>query len=479
MALAALLSAQPASYSVPLPKSEALRKTESPKNAAQTVRSAVQAIEGTNSNPLPAAEHSWALWRSLNRLRTDDFIAKGQRALFPDWLTWCDSKDAFGAKLVQACFPDHKNTLHFREDYWDKRFYRPKFGVSSPKKSSNNVVTATFTETIHVSPELARSIRNLLDPEGKCALDSNGVPPGQSIIQCSIDKYGKQYVSDILKSEKLDKNSMVVKASWLHVSPGKDSSILGLNKWIGVESWKDLALAGQPVDTWSSATWNNIMIPNNDWRSKMCGGTRGGSLDYKQFFYVQFCDEEMANHLQGANTGDVLLLHGLHVMTNLQPDGNWTWSTFYWHPEADDVDDPVLSDRAKKIQSARPNGMNGWLGNYRLDLQYSPKEEMKPDPLLVNALATHGALKECEFGPDENPKPPVMFNPYVEGRRPCGGYSNCMSCHSHARKPLTPPTGDGNINGLNLPVNRRLKDPKLIYSDAILTHFLWSLADPR
>jgi hypothetical protein len=126
--------------------------------------------------------------------------------------------------------------------------------------------------------------------------------------------------------------------------------------------------------------------------------------------------------------GYVLLLFGLHVITKETVD--WTWSTFWWQPNAD----------KGKFAEGRPDSKlgQGFWKNYVMDSTLSMETPLEAAASLTSPLP----LQRCRTKPSSTAK--ICFNPFIERfLDPNGPVSNCMACHRMATYPALIPDARG------------------------------------
>ncbi len=459
--------------------------------SSETVKEAVRRLEAKEKDIERAATHSWALWMLLNEPLNQDGSLPSHHGDFPKWLTWCTQGDIFPSGPKPFCIEKEKSGLQSRpENYWKSLVFRPKFTDQVDQVGQLNDLLTT-----HVSPVLAGDFQNMLTSlsnESKCVQPVllSGLTQCLSQVTNNNKEQANEWLSKAIRPE-----AMVIKAQWarLRIDDSQSSksnltAIIGI--WEGAErSWGlDILKAGKGRLRWD--TKMNVEIPNEVLKNSQCGSSPTQKANLKtqelkmsrstnsidDFFYIQYCDKKWDGWPADAQLGDFFVLIGLHIITNLHPDGDWTWSTLYWHPDAPKDKNAKLdelSERSRLLQHARPENLTtGWRAHYRLDLQYSKHEQIPPDTAGIKAIKLakeSGTDLPCQL--NEVPlTPPVAFNPYIEGQQQCGGYSNCMSCHSHAAQ---------NANGsAQQGVNRKFRNSSES-KKTLFTHFLWGLANQQ
>ncbi len=429
------------------------------------VSQAIAELKRNPQAPTLAAKHSWDLWKWLNNRNNFSVSLSIPSLARPRWLAWCTADESFTSLPPENCVSNSKYLSTGATFNLEKLVLGPKFRVPVH-------VGAFQAESVHVNPELVSALNCLLNPNRRSI-------KGQKLLKSAIGELKERKVREILGSDSLPPDSMVVKASWLYVTPRKEATVVGIGDWAGGHSWKN------PSQPWGDHfRWKNKVKLTIPPKSSVCSGSvesaltpRPGEVSLSEFFFLQVCDPlhlPVISSRKHAKVGDLIILTGLHVMTNLNPEADWTWSTFYWQPSKHS-DRLGLSAMAKFIKNARPKDLDGWRTNYRMEFQYSRDQVIPPDDTVKNAIESR-RLKHltvgCSLAPVE-PRSPVIFNPFVEGRFECGGYSNCLSCHSHARTFLD---GTDPLSGTVNPGNRRYRNGRSPDDSAIYTHFLWSLA---
>jgi len=93
-----------------------------------------------------------------------------------------------------------------------------------------------------------------------------------------------------------------------------------------------------------------------------------------------------------------LILVGLQIMTH--EIENWTWTAFWWTNKPH-------SERSKANFAGQPSGLDPRFRHYAMDTTFGPPKGSS-QPL------------------------PHVFNPYLEGPRVKGTWSNCFGCHNQA-----------------------------------------------
>jgi len=157
--------------------------------------------------------------------------------------------------------------------------------------------------------------------------------------------------------------------------------------------------------------------------------------------------------------GDYVLLVAMHVTT--KEFKNWTWQTYFWCP---DPSNPPLPS-SKFEAGLRPKELKGAASHYAVSTAYAM--------VWPNQPVTGGS--------DDNARPILAFNPYLEGGfgpkvfslpnkfRPdfvYGMQTNCMSCHA-----LSTMTGK---NGYSTNQYIDMMDTSLFKNDVKLD-FTWSI----
>jgi hypothetical protein len=449
------------------------REPKSIGSSAQ-VQAAILAIENKNDYSL-AARHSWDLWEFLNANESASPSVSGSAADTPKWIRWCQANVGLYAKQEanSICRPSSD------EDKFRSTSQKALKLVFHQKFRGDTALT-DIGETVHLSPGFVASIRSLLDKDGKCL---NSRVTSQTLLECAGQAMKAEELKAVLASGKLDPMSTIIKASWLHVAqPMNGEKFIEIKPWNGMSSLdhydnlSNMLNGGIKVGDWST-TSTKLALPEFSSNTNFpCSGSVNSSQapPFESFYHLQICDDQFTNQPQQWKKGDYLLLLGLHVMTNLSASGNWTWSTFYWHPDASKAaKEAYLLERSNNLNShdVRPK-LDGWRNNYRMDLQYSAKEEIPVDPMYIGQYPSKPINPECNVA--SPPKiPRAVFNPYIEGKQKCGGFSNCMGCHSHARVDGFAGSGLGNAK------NRTILDPSADTSKEVYTHFVWSLVNPK
>jgi hypothetical protein len=167
----------------------------------------------------------------------------------------------------------------------------------------------------------------------------------------------------------------------------------------------------------------------------------GPVVSLHSFYWLRLNSQSMVDAVirndvfSGGNTpalNDFLVLTGLHFTTKEIP--NWVWATAWWHPEPNRG--PFGRDRPNRIKEP-------WT-NYLMNVSY---DMTLPD-------SSH------------NGSPHACFNPYLEGERGGGTFSNCMTCHRLAAVPdAKQETLIGQVDDGDLRLQHKVK-----------VDFLWSLA---
>jgi hypothetical protein len=157
--------------------------------------------------------------------------------------------------------------------------------------------------------------------------------------------------------------------------------------------------------------------------------------------------------------GDYVLLVAMHVTT--KEFKNWTWQTYFWCPDPSNPPSP-----SSKFEAGfRPKELKGAASHYAVSTAYAM--------VWPNQPVTGGS--------DDNARPILAFNPYLEGGfgpkvfslpnkfRPdfvYGMQTNCMSCHA-----LSTMTGK---NGYSTNQYIDMMDTSLFKNDVKLD-FTWSI----
>ncbi len=157
--------------------------------------------------------------------------------------------------------------------------------------------------------------------------------------------------------------------------------------------------------------------------------------------------------------GDYVLLVAMHVTT--KEFKNWTWQTYFWCPDPSNPPSPSSKFEA----GLRPKELKGAASHYAVSTAYAM--------VWPNQPVTGGS--------DDNARPILAFNPYLEGGfgpkvfslpnkfRPdfvYGMQTNCMSCHA-----LSTMTGK---NGYSTNQYIDMMDTSLFKNDVKLD-FTWSI----
>jgi hypothetical protein len=392
-----------------------------------------------------ARDHAWQLWERINtpaNPRVSNSAGK-----LPKWFTWCTDEEV-ERQIINKDL-DCEGLLPA------KRSRRAKLAKLHSSSSSPSLEA----EEVYVSPMLVRALA-----KWQKLPNVPYVPPD------------------------LFRLSVAVKAQYKvlqHPLNRREKKILGepmLQIWNGVAKQTSQSLNG---DLRSFHTfWPDfayVQISSEQLKPSACKGTKQttprapmpvkpkfqaiAKLD--DFFYFQYCEGDGYTFAdKKIQYGDFIILTGLHLVTNLAPNKEWTWATFYWHPDRlNSKNFSVLSPRLKELQKA-PINLTGWRGNYRLDLQYSRGEQIPGDEVLTKQLGLyktkHNGALPCNL--TEPKAPGAMYNPYIEGAMPCGIYSNCISCHSKAKPTATQPMPESKLSR------------KFDEQDDDSAHFLWTLA---
>lgn len=157
--------------------------------------------------------------------------------------------------------------------------------------------------------------------------------------------------------------------------------------------------------------------------------------------------------------GDYVLLVAMHVTT--KEFKNWTWQTYFWCPDPSNPPSPSSKFEA----GLRPKELKGAASHYAVSTAYAMVWPNQP----------------VSGGSDNNARPILAFNPYLEGGfgpkvfslqnkfRPdfvYGMQTNCMSCHA-----LSTMTGK---NGYTTNQYIDMMDTSLFKNDVKLD-FTWSI----
>ena len=429
-----------------------------------TVQNAIAAIEGDKPDVVPAAKHAWQVWSRISE-RNAKVAEKDQ----PQWLSWCKADEVGQGSPRSECAIDgavQKGSNRAR-----------------PRKLSAPFVGRGVSATAD-GPALAPASAPIADDgRGKGLFEEIYFSP--KLVESLRERYSAS--SSDQSSKKLDPSSMAVKAlfKWVaHPNHKADYySARELAVWDGASKQaehKDPGFQSNFLD-WNK--WPRVAIRIDD-DSPMCkppGALKKPKLpkglpvkNLSDFVYVQYCpqiDKYVWN--DDVKEGDYLVLVGLHIITNFASSEEWTWSTYHWHPKADENTDGLTVRQAKlqhmtlDLPKTLAATLVGWRRKYRLDLQYSRKEKMEPDPGLAK-LASF-ADNSCFVGQQANTVPSSVFNPYLEGMLKCGVYTNCVSCHSYAQYQQS---GGIHVMTPESPMSRVFIEP-----GPRSTHFLWSLAE--
>jgi hypothetical protein len=163
--------------------------------------------------------------------------------------------------------------------------------------------------------------------------------------------------------------------------------------------------------------------------------------------------------------GNSLILLGLHVMTKEISD--WTWSTFWWSPDA---------GKKSKFSDGRFGStiIPGLWRNYLMDTTLSmSKPEEKHYTLGDKPLEADA----CHQNWSEPGRAKIDFNPYIEVAPDDGGgmlnarLSNCMNCHKRSSYP-----GFNNNNMRGIPWRGELRSDTDCFADQLRLDYLWSLS---
>lgn len=168
--------------------------------------------------------------------------------------------------------------------------------------------------------------------------------------------------------------------------------------------------------------------------------------------------------------GNSLILLGLHVMTKETSD--WTWSTFWWSPEA--------GLRSKFSQGRFDSTIiPGFWRNYLMDTTLSMSEPREKHYAFGEIPVESDACHQSWSRPS---KAKINFNPYIEVAPDAGGgmlnarLSNCINCHKRSSYP-----GFNNNNMRGIPWRDELDSKTDCFAKQIRLDYLWSLSplDPQ
>ncbi len=435
------------------------------------VRLAIAALEKSQPNPELAARHAWKVWRHVNQAAPPETLLNSLPKDTPIWMTWCTDKSILNEKNSLNCL--HRGNINERNPNWSSLIGTARFG-----DATDSFASITDALSTNLSPDLVRSLA-ALSTKVSC---KGGIP---NLVQCLYEKENRDSNRAAARfANALPKNAVMVKANWTIVQSsalrGAGASFkTGLGVWRGVKSWKkDVNLGGTPHMSWAEPLAIHIDSsfpsrcpdgPNKKHWSDRVTKTGNKALDIKRFFFFEVCNEAIEGFPKDVMKHDFMILTGLHVATNLHPGGDWTWSTFYWHPDAATPGNlTFLSDRGKIINQTRPTDLAGWQSNYLMDIQYSSKEPIPLDPVLKQSAKPVGSSNPCNIG-STLPRSSV-FNPYIEGRNKCGGYSNCIGCHSYAA------VAKGKDIPRTLDQSFTRQKRSSADKDALYTHMIWTFA---
>jgi hypothetical protein len=437
----------------------------------------------------------------------------------PRWLTWCSANDLATInsldKIETSCI-DFKNPKTTKDENRGTQILRrddPFSGLRSVRKEGRsagepiNLTVETIFESSHFSAATVRGLLKFmrdycpsfqqLNQFRACVTQDAAPPIPQSSPKTkplpSEMTLPEQWTQRL--NEALPQAAIVVKAQWMLIRPEQGNSpqtFQMAGTWNGLQS---ISSSSGIVSIRAKSSPNFTAIPNLQHsplalppRGKYCPGESVNSqaqpsgdipahLSISQMFSFQFCGNEQPAGVIQLLHGDYLALRALHIMTNSNPTGQWTWTTHHWHRPDLKIKDPsefyATDHRRAKILSVRPDSLKGWQANYHMDLQYVPpdalvaeqqvKETVKSIQGYLNVYnQVEDAKTFCGVDPDHVPG--GVFNPFIEINMDCGVFSNCMGCHSHAATGSNP-----NAKLRKLPTKEQKKDK-------VMTHFLWSLS---
>jgi hypothetical protein len=440
-----------------------------------------QIVENVKNDDLKeAGKHSWRLWSQFNKTITVRIpvVNNSLPSQIPIWMSWCQIEDVmkdpgsngnpkcFGTMIEEATpkpLPIFSQ-LRARSEYHEKSSARPM------SRSEFEAIDSLgqSVETTHFSPELVSALWKLT--RDVCGTSSDP----SKLVSCFKKNNIKAADAERRINKAIPPTAVVIKANWMVVqagSSGKPSYLKFPWVWRGAKSlgFDDRARleGGRPYSGWWGPNVNSVKPISLPVRGSLCPSAQQdlaiptpiNGVKVDQFLYFQYCSDDEA--LDGVEKGDYLILTGLHIITNAQPDGEWTWSTFHWN----DSKYSSFDARRKELLKWRPPELSGWQANYHMDLQYSSKQKLSPDPLIVKAAEKLGsdAPKTCDLG---GGIPGGVFNPYIEVGLPCGVFTNCLACHSYAGGQMLEVTKASS----RVPRKPSAKDK------TVFTHFLWSLA---
>lgn len=439
-------------------------------------RFVADAIEGLNKRDYKkAAVHSWHLWQLVNQ----EVGGNNGFGRSPKWRTWCQPSEALSGEAKPYCVVMRSTVTFAKErEPWSALELRDKFreapSLTTTSREMSRGHALRMASTTHLDPHTLNGLYQLLRKLGngtQCKV-GGGVLNPSLLTNCIAQANKEPSIANAELERAIPPNAVVVKAEWVRVRPLAGAPNRGeyLNYWQGPESWERAfwPVAGSAQSNWSQRFRKSVALPQRTSTCPWTGpiGNEGNEfVPISDFYYEQKCDDTPQANL---SKFDFLVLTGLHIITNAHPAGDWTWSTFYWHPSELAQGGVERGSRAEELQKHRPSEITGWRSHYRMDLQYVASELNPPHPGVLRAVTTAATASNdpCEV----RGRPVVagmMFNPYIEGRFQCGGISNCMGCHANARR--------GASQGLSSKVNRTGPDANTLKSN-IFTHRLWSLA---
>jgi hypothetical protein len=245
------------------------------------------------------------------------------------------------------------------------------------------------------------------------------------------------------------KDSIIVKAAWRIVTSNYGRTVgVWKRRWPPIEELDS-------EENWDSKDRKVIELSERPCKDRL---PRDEQVPLSCFYHVRFKSEGLKllpKFLPDSSQPEkaYAILLGLNVMTKEMRD--WTWSTFWWNPNAIQPNQPGAEQRPATIGPP----WNRYLMSTSLSAETPPE---KDDPCYdferrMERLA-------C--------RKPVIFNPYLGARIPSGTISNCMACHQRSAYGQNP---DKIIPALVW--RGELSNLDEYYADKLRLDYIWSLSN--
>jgi len=362
--------------------------------------------------------HALEIWGALNQ--DSGQVFQGRR--LPIWETWYSGDEIYDSQTACSSTQRPSATTNFENP---RQLF--KHGVADEATTSFNKFNGEYAQNVcdnlYNNPDVLTSL-------------NESFTPSTPIADRSIQDFPNATVA--------------LKPVFMLVS---QSGLTSMPYWNGAENSTNFAMP-------SSNTWTQCVAVDPLNRSDMkpvtqaCNGspTVQQVVPLNEFYHFALTQGDIDNlsgfapaqELAGAQVGDYAVLVAMHVTMREIPQ--WTWQTFWWHPDPANSPAPAVS---------------------------RPAEVLAKIPAPFNHYAMCTAYQMMLPESPSSTTPLICFNPYLEPGLTgvVGKESNCMTCHSLAS------WGNGGDfgGGLDYQANGYIDQSSDLFSDVTKLDFLWSV----